>query len=89
MVASPSRVPADLRDDRIPSPRRLVLDGCRIADSELRQRENVIAAAIQKKSGRMVFNPTPGEIIGAGDVLIALGAQESLEALETRVGTKK
>jgi len=33
----------------------------------------------------MLFNPSPQEIIQGGDVLIAMGSQESLEALAQRI----
>jgi K+/H+ antiporter YhaU regulatory subunit KhtT len=33
----------------------------------------------------MVFNPGPGEKIEGGDVLIAMGSNEALTALENRV----
>ena len=79
----------DLAIEEVLIPEGSVLDGCRIAESELRQKENVIAAAIQKKGGRMVFNPIPTELIEAGDVLIALGSQEALEALANRVSKMK
>jgi voltage-gated potassium channel len=79
----------DLRMEEILIPEGSSLAGKSIGESELRQRENVIAAAIQKRGGGMVFNPTPSESIAAGDVLIALGSQESLDALVERVGERR
>jgi voltage-gated potassium channel len=83
-IASGERT-LDLRMEEILIPNGSALAGCPLGDSELRQKENVIAAAIQKKGGRMVFNPTPTEVIEVGDVLIALGSQESLDALAARI----
>jgi len=79
----------DLAIEEIPIPSGSVLDECRITDSQIRQRENVIVAAIQKKGGRMLFNPSPSETIQAGDVLISLGSRESLDLLEKRIQSTK
>ncbi|MCB9767032.1 MAG: potassium channel protein [Candidatus Omnitrophica bacterium] len=84
-VASSDR-PFDLAIEEIRIPEGSPLDHCRLSDSQLRQKENVIAAAIQKADKRMIFNPGPEEMIESGDVLIALGTNEGLEQLIQRVG---
>lgn len=78
----------DIKIEEVYIPVGSSLDGVKIADSGLRQKENVIAAAIQKTGKRMLFNPSPQEIIQGGDVLIAMGSQESLQALAQRIKTK-
>jgi voltage-gated potassium channel len=52
-----------------------------IKDSGIRQNYDVIAIAIKKPTGRMVFNPGPDYIIEAGDVLIILGEKNQLARL--------
>lgn len=37
----------------------------------------------------MIFNPSPDEIIAAGDMLIAAGRAESLAELKTQAQPKK
>ncbi|MCG3196107.1 MAG: Glutathione-regulated potassium-efflux system protein KefC [bacterium] len=71
----------DLRMEEILIQPGSVLVGCHVAEAEFRERENVIAAAIQKKGGLMIFNPPAAEILDERDVLIALGSQESLTSL--------
>jgi voltage-gated potassium channel len=82
-VASNEKI-LDLHIEEIVIPKGSVLDGKRLDQSEIRQRENVIIAAIQKTTGRMIFNPLPAEVISDGDVLIAMGSKESLSALVVR-----
>lgn len=75
----------DLHIEEIVIHKGSVLEGKRLSQSETRQRENVIVVAIQKSSGKMIFNPQPIEVIEGGDVLIAMGSMESLAALTLRV----
>ena len=84
-VASNER-PFDLAIEEIRIPKTSPLNGCSLAESELRQKENVIAAAIQKKNKEMIFNPGPEVVLEEGDVLIAMGTESSLEKLIQRVG---
>jgi voltage-gated potassium channel len=58
------------------------LVGLALKDSGIRQQLNTIVVSIKRASGEMLFNPSPGTQIFAGDTLIALGMRNSLEALE-------
>lgn len=58
------------------------LVGLALKDSGIRQQLNTIVVSIKRASGEMLFNPSPGTQIFAGDMLIALGMRNSLEALE-------
>lgn len=43
----------------------------------------VIVLALSKSDGKMIFNPSPETKIAAGDILIVMGEQPSLRALES------
>lgn len=62
------------------------LVGLALKDSGIRQQLNTIVVSIKRASGEMLFNPSPGTQIFAGDTLIALGMRQSLEALERMAG---
>ena len=59
--------------------------GTAIRDSGLRQTYDVIIFAIKKESGEMVFNPGPGYVIEAGDVLISMGDRQQVRRLRDAV----
>jgi voltage-gated potassium channel len=59
------------------------LNGVKLQNSGIRQEMNVIIVAIRKKTGHMVFNPSPQTLIEAGDILIALGQGSDLAQLTT------
>jgi voltage-gated potassium channel len=59
------------------------LAGRAIKDSGIRQRFDVIAIAIKKPTGQMVFNPRPEYKIEAYDVLIILGDKDQLTRLRS------
>lgn len=56
-------------------------DGVIINTEGLRENYNIILLAI-KRDERVVLNPSPDETFLPGDVLIVLGATESLAKLE-------
>ncbi|MGQ9689086.1 MAG: potassium channel family protein [Desulfobaccales bacterium] len=58
------------------------LVGKALKNSGIRQNLNVIIVAIKRADGDMIFNPSPGVQIDAGDTLIALGMRQSLDSLE-------
>jgi len=62
------------------------LVGLALKDSGIRQKLNTIVVSIKREGGEMIFNPSPGTQIFAGDTLIALGMREKLEALEKMAG---
>jgi voltage-gated potassium channel len=59
------------------------LVGTSLRDSRLRQEYQVIIVAVKNASGHMIFNPPSDFTLSAGDVLIAIGAREHLDKLET------
>jgi voltage-gated potassium channel len=60
-------------------------NGMALRDSGLWEQPGVIVVAIKRASGKMLFNPVPGEKIEAGDSLIALAEAPQLKAIERRV----
>jgi voltage-gated potassium channel len=69
-------------------------NGSRLADqsilsANLRQQFGVIVVGIQRKDGRMEFNPEPDTLIGAGDKLVVLGRPDSLKKLEAHASGGK
>ncbi|MFC1950047.1 potassium channel family protein [Chloroflexota bacterium] len=50
--------------------------------AETRSRTEAAILAINRKSGKLIANPSPEEIFQTGDVLIALGTREQLTVLE-------
>jgi voltage-gated potassium channel len=57
------------------------LVGKTIIDSEVREKYGAIIVAILRPDGKTVYNPPPKTAIEEGDVLIALGEIENLQAL--------
>jgi len=58
------------------------LAGKDLIASGIRPRYNLIIIAIEKDSGRMVFNPQPDEVISQGDTLVLVGKRESFRKLQ-------
>lgn len=58
------------------------LAGATIQACNVKQQVGVIIVAIQKASGRMVFNPPGDALMEPGDTLITLGNQQQIDALE-------
>jgi len=57
-----------------------------LLESNIRKDYNLIIVAIKKKSGEMIFNPSPQTKLQEGDTLVALGARENLILLEKQLG---
>ena len=58
-----------------------------IVQANLRQRYGVIVVGIQRKEGRMEFNPEPDAAIRVGDKLVVLGRPHSLKRLEAEAAS--
>jgi len=58
------------------------LVGKDLIQSQIRPRYNLIIVAIKKTNGQMLFNPGPKTVLEAGDILIAIGSKDNLEAIE-------
>ena len=58
------------------------LAGRSIEEARIRSRYGLIIVAIKRPQVPLVFNPGPGEKIGAGDVLVVLGPEDRVKELE-------
>ena len=61
------------------------ITGKTVVSSNLRQNFGVIIVAIKRKSGEMVFNPGPGEIFNAGDVIVVIGKKAELRRMSKEI----
>ena len=73
----------DLQMEEMLVTRGSELAGRTVRDSGIRSRFDVIVICIKKASGTMNFNPGPETAIDAGDLLIALGKQDSMRQLQS------
>lgn len=76
----------DLSMEEIPVAPTSSLVGVALKDSGIRQQLNIIVVSIKRAGAEMIFNPSPGTQIHAGDTLIALGMRQNLDALEKLAG---
>jgi voltage-gated potassium channel len=75
----------ELQLEEIPVPVSSPCNGVALRDSGLWEQPGVMVVAIKRASGKMLFNPAPGEKIEAGDSLIALAEAPQLKEIERRV----
>jgi voltage-gated potassium channel len=52
-----------------------------LRDAHIRDRTGALVLALRDASGRFTTNPTPETVMGAGDILIAIGTDEQLTLL--------
>ena len=72
----------DIHIEEIPVAASSKLVDVTLQESGIRQRFDLIILSIIKEDGNMLFNPSAGTTIGAGQKVIAVGAHESLIQLE-------
>ena len=75
----------ELQLEEIQVPVSSPCNGVALRDSGLWEQPGVMVVAIKRASGKMLFNPAPGEKIEAGDSLIALAEAPQLKEIERRV----
>jgi len=61
------------------------ITGKTVVTSNLRQDFGVIIVAIKRITGEMVFNPGPGEVFNAGDVLVVIGKRGELQRMSKAI----
>ncbi len=65
-----------MEEMRIPEGADLV--GKELMHSGIRSQYNLIVVAIKRSDGQMVYNPSPLEILQAGDIMVVIGPQDNL-----------
>ncbi|MGP0028950.1 MAG: potassium channel family protein [Acidimicrobiales bacterium] len=65
----------------LPVPAESRLAGNTLRSAHLRDRTGALVLAIRRPDGTFVTNPSPEDVIKAGDVLISVGTDEQLDAL--------
>jgi voltage-gated potassium channel len=69
-----------IEETRVGPGSRLI--GKSLAQARLREEFGVIVVAIKRPSGKMLYNPNPGEALGENDVLVVVGDPKQLPKLE-------
>jgi voltage-gated potassium channel len=72
----------DIEMEEIPVNTRSNLVDTTLQESGIRQNLDVIVIAMKKADGRMLFNPSAGSRIGAGDTVVVVGENRNLIELE-------
>jgi voltage-gated potassium channel len=62
------------------------LVGVPLMDTGIRKDLDLIAVAVKRADGTLLFNPTPHTTLQGGDTLIAVGMRHNLEKLEEMMG---
>jgi voltage-gated potassium channel len=65
---------------------RSPLVGVPLMDTNIRKDLDLIAVAVKRADGTLLFNPTPHTTLQGGDTLIAVGMRHNLEKLEDLMG---
>lgn len=76
---------ADLLIEEIPVPAHSPLKGSTLKEFGIRERTNIIIAAIVSCDGQTIFNPSGDTMIEAGVTLIGLGMRADMKQLELLV----
>lgn len=66
-------------------PEEAALIGRELMHSGIRSDFNLIIVAIKRRDGKMIYNPSPREILAAGDTLVAIGPRENLDRFGERL----
>jgi voltage-gated potassium channel len=72
----------EFRLEEITVPEGSPIAGSSIRDAHIRDRTGALVLALRDESGSFTTNPPPDTVIDAGEVIIAIGTQGDLDALE-------
>jgi voltage-gated potassium channel len=75
----------EFRLEEITVPEGSPIAGCSIRDAHIRDRTGALVLALRDEAGSFTTNPQPDTVIRAGEVIIAIGTQGDLNALEELV----
>ncbi|MGV8075466.1 MAG: potassium channel family protein [Syntrophobacteraceae bacterium] len=68
----------ELRMEELTIPENAEFVGKELMNSGIRGRYNLIVVAIKRRDETMIYNPSPQELLHAGDILVVIGPQENL-----------
>jgi voltage-gated potassium channel len=71
----------NLMMEEVPVAGGSALEGLTLRDSPIRSEHDAIVVAIEGRNGKKTFNPSPGQVLEAGDMLIVLATRASLEGV--------
>jgi voltage-gated potassium channel len=71
--------------EEVPVPSDSAVSGQTIRDAHIRDRTGALVLAVRNPDGTFVTNPEPDRVITGGEVLIAIGTQSELDALDRAV----
>jgi voltage-gated potassium channel len=72
----------EFRLEEVPVPAASQLAGKSLRDAQIRDQTGALVLALLDGEGRFTTNPTPETLIESGQVLIAIGTESQLKALE-------
>lgn len=72
----------EFRLEEITVPEESPIAGSTIRDAHIRDRTGALVLALRDEAGSFATNPPPDTVIHAGEVIIAIGTQGDLDALE-------
>jgi voltage-gated potassium channel len=79
----------DLILEEIPVSERSPLNGTSLKQFGIREKTNIIIAAVVQADGQTIFNPSGETVIEKGSTLIGLGMREDMEQLEQLVDPRE
>jgi voltage-gated potassium channel len=77
----------ELRLEEVAVPESSPINGASIREAHVRDRTGALVLALRDRDGSFTTNPPPETVIEAGQIIIAIGTPDDLEALEQLVGT--
>jgi len=75
----------EFRLEEVPVPEGSPIAGSSIRDAHVRDRTGALVLALRDRGGAFTTNPSPETVIHAGQVVIAIGMPDDLDALERLV----
>jgi voltage-gated potassium channel len=75
----------EFRLEEVPVPEGSPIEGASIRDAHVRDRTGALVLALRDRGGTFTTNPAPETVIRAGQVVIAIGTPDDLDALEQLV----
>jgi voltage-gated potassium channel len=78
----------EFRLEEVTVPPESALTGSSIRDAHIRDQTGALVLALRKPDGTFVTNPPPDHVFTGGEIVIAIGTREELQALDTMVGAE-